>query len=273
MRLLFSRCLVLAVACALSLSAPAKTFQSSYLSFEIPESWKCKSFDTDWVCHSTLSKKQKEAMIILTAKEAGTLDTFAQYNTFLKSPRNNVTKSGKPYKSKIVHVNTVSINGQPWVDGFHKGSEIPTYYTRYLVTTCCPKNPQKLAILITYSAHEKHYPKYAQQFLKSIKSLRVSKENIQKAIGKMNRLGRGEAVGNVGNYMLDVLGGEFPDEDPFQEESGFLGLPSHLKTPVLIAVLILVLGGAGYVFLRRKKSGKRRKKRRSRSKKQRRSSR
>ena len=172
-----------------SLSASAELFNNSFISFEIPSNWKCKPFDVTWVCHSKLARKQKEAAIIMVAKEAGTLDTLTQYQSFLKNPRDvREKKTKRMMKSKVVHVKQKNINSQPWMDGLHKGSEVPAYFTRYMVTTCCNNSAMKLGILVTLSAKDTHYTKYANKFLKVINSLRVA--DINKTLKEMKSFGQ-----------------------------------------------------------------------------------
>ena len=221
----------------------------------MPENWKCKSFGTDWVCHSSLSKKKKEAMIILTAKQAGVLDNFQQYTNFLGTPRQNKKLGKKSFTSKVLHSKQIFINNQPWVDGFHEGSEIPFYYTRYLVTVCCSNSSTKLAILVTYSAHKNHYTKYATDFLKSIKSLRVINS---KNFGNIKGLiGPGESIGNIAGYMEDLL----DDDSDGISASGDSPLVSLAKKG--LPFLAIILGAIAFYFIRRK----RKKKKKSKNKK------
>ena len=67
--------------------AHAKLFQNTYVSFEVPETWECKAFGTDWVCHSKLQEKKVEALITSTAKIAGLNDTLDQYQTYLQKEK------------------------------------------------------------------------------------------------------------------------------------------------------------------------------------------
>ena len=232
---------------SLSFASEGKIFNTSYVSFEIPENWQCKSFGTDWVCHSTLSEKEKEAMIILTAKISGSLDNFDTYLNFLSQPREGVTKSQQPFQSKVVHAKKIMINNQIWVDGFHQESEIPSYYTRYVVTNCCSNQPQKLAILITYSAHQSHYAKYANDFVKSINSLRVL--NVKKGISEIKELGTGENLGSVSSYMENILNGDDMDGDMGGSSSKILGLDST----TFGAVTLMILGAGSYLFIRKRR--------------------
>jgi len=252
--------LYLLVGSALFLSpiSEGKIFNTSYVSFEIPENWQCKSFGTDWVCHSTLSPQEKEAMIIVTAKMANeSLDNLEIYTNFLQQPRESMTRSQKPFQSKVLHTKKVVINNHFWVDGFHKESEIPAYYTRYIVTTCCEKNKSaKLAILATYSAHVNHYTKYASDFLKSINSLRVL--NIDKAISKMQELGAGENLGSISSYMEDLIDEAELQNEGTQQDDWLFGL-DQTQAGVIFLILISVLTYGAIKFRKKKKNRKNRK--------------
>lgn len=153
----------------LSFSAHAKVFRNAYIAFEMPETWKCNLEQTEWVCRSEQNKESKEAIIILTAKEVGPTDTFALYEAHLNSPIPLNLRGGGSTVSKIVYKSkSVQINDQAWVDSLHLGSEVPNYFTRYLATI-----KDKIAILVTFSAHKQYYTKYSQDFFKAVMSLRV----------------------------------------------------------------------------------------------------
>jgi len=153
---------------ALSSPAHAVLFRNSYISFELPPAWECKPDGTDWVCTNTYAKAAKEAIIIFTAKEVGPVDTLANYENHLKTPKSIPDKTGKYVPSKVEQVTQRRINNQPWVDGMHLGSEIASYYTRYLATV-----KDRIAILVTFSAHKDHYTKYSSDFINAIGSLQV----------------------------------------------------------------------------------------------------
>jgi hypothetical protein len=148
----------------LSFSASAKVFRNAYISFEMPETWKCNLEQTEWVCRSEQTKESKEAIIILTAKEVGPTDTFPLYEGHMNSTvQRNGVESKVVYKAK-----NEQINDQAWLDSLQLSSEIPNYFTRYLATI-----KDKVAILVTFSAHKQFYTKYSQDFFKAVMSLRV----------------------------------------------------------------------------------------------------
>lgn len=256
------------LAAILATSAPfaeAILFQNDYVSFELPENWKCKPFKTDWVCHSIHSSKRKEAMIILTAKETGSLDNLTEYESFLNKPRTVKTKTGQSFPAKIISPGKkVFLNNHPWVDGWYLGSEVPIYYTRYEVTVCCGATP-KLAILVTLSAHKDRYSKYSQAFMKAIKSLKISPD-INKALSKMRAMGTHESMGNIAAYMGDLIDGELDPEEDYEGDS------SGLDAATLGVLAAAGLGTAAYLIARRLRKKRRLKEKAARRRKKRRRS-
>ena len=163
---LFTVCFI---AMLFSAQASAKIFRNAYISFELPDTWKCVLEHTEWVCRSETEKESKEAIIILTAKEVGPTDSMDAYAQHLNTPQQSAFKAGSTSISQItIAPKRVQINDQQWIDGLQLGSEIPNYYTRYLATI-----KDKIAILITFSAHKTVYSKYSQDFFKAVQSLRV----------------------------------------------------------------------------------------------------
>ncbi len=146
-----------------------KVFRNAYLSFELPDGWNCVLESTEWICRNQETRQSKEAIIIFTAKEVGPTDSYAIYEQTINTPRTVNDKSGKGIPSQIVmRAKQTKINDQLWVDGLQKGSEIPNYFTRYLATI-----KEKIAILVTFSAHADHFAKYSSEFYKAVLSLRV----------------------------------------------------------------------------------------------------
>ncbi len=152
-------------------TAEAKTFTNAYISFNMPDTWNCSLEQTEWVCRSTRTEENKEAIIILTAKEVGPTDSYQNYRGHLNSPIQAQARIGQASTSQIIYAaKDLKINNQDWLDGLHLGSEVPNYYTRYLATI----KDNKIAILVTFSAHKNFYPKYSQLFFDAINSLKVN---------------------------------------------------------------------------------------------------
>ena len=228
----------------------AKKFSTSYVSFDLLNNWHCHPEGTEWICTSKLNrKKASEAMIILTAKQKGPADSLAQYINHLKSPRTiKVSRAGRGFTSKVFHAKQRLINQHMWVDGFHQGSEVPVYYTRYLVTI-----KGSLSVLVTYSAHKDHYKKYASDFASSINSLRVMNVSPDFA----SKQGGSMGMGGMQDYLQDMIDAE--DElggDQDGDGDGMGGLFGFLKKPEALVGLGLIAAILTYLFLKKRKKRK-----------------
>src|SRR6185312_5884445 len=208
-----------------------------------PDTWKCALEHTEWVCRSESDKESKEAIIILTAKEVGPTDSLDAYSQHLNTPQTTHTKTGQTIVSRITYPpKQVKINDQVWIDGLQMGSEVSNYFTRYLATI-----KDKIAILVTLSAHKSFYTKYSQDFFKAVMSLRVIATNNLLAQPDLGPLRPGsETLGApIGMAMPgDMVGtGDMPTGDGTGGKSS--------KTKALFLGLALVLAAlAGYVFMK-----------------------
>lgn len=216
-------------------TAQAKVFSNSYISFQLPDRWNCVVEKTVWTCRDGDAKTQKEAVIMLTAKEEGAGDSLSQYEAYLKTTKQIAGPNGSPMTSQIKQVKQVQINGQPWVDGMHLSSEVPYYYTRYLATV-----KHRIAILVTFSAHQRFYTRYSQDFFKAIQSLKVIASP-----SLLSQSGTG-----AGGAMLGTAVGvpmEFGEEAPGEPT----GSSDSKQNALLLAVLLAAIGG--YFFIKKKK--------------------
>lgn len=226
----------------IGLTAEAKLFRNAYLSFELPPHWDCQLEGTEWICSSKFSQKAKEAIIILAAKEVGPSDNLSSYTNYLKIPRTTEKSKGGSETSKVFQVKERKISNHPWIDGMHMSSEVSNYYTRYLATA-----KERIAILVTFSAHKDHYTKYSADFLKAIQSLRVvaSKDLLSQRGGRDQIPTAGsETLGAPIGQALpsDMMSEQFPDEQN--------SLFSSNKLEILgILLLIAVFGIYGYLKL------------------------
>jgi hypothetical protein len=235
-RLIWFACLIF------SLGANAKLFSNSYVSFDLPPNWDCKREGTEWLCISQFSTKAKEAIIILTAKEVGPTDTLAQYMAHLKEPRSLPAKAGPPTPSKVLHVQQRNVNNHPWVDGLHLGSEVTTYYTRYLATI-----KDRIAILVTFSAHRSHYTQYSNDFIRAIESLRVTAT--KDMMPQARTASPDKTKGHIGTPIPSSGDFEtFPGED---STGGAAGLRKLLGLALILAAVGLI------IYMRSRKKGKR----------------
>jgi hypothetical protein len=163
--------LVLPLAIPLLMLAPsagAKTFQNSYVSFEMPNNWACLQEGVAWTCTSTNVVEAKEAVIVLAAKVAGPEDTIPNFVNHLKQPKKITTKVGTPMPSTVMYAQKRTVSGMEWVQAQHVGSEIQDYYTLYLATV-----KDRLAILISFSAEKTKIGKYNPIFDGAIQSIKI----------------------------------------------------------------------------------------------------
>lgn len=216
----------------------AGLFHNAYVSFELPDRWNCRVEETEWVCASQFADP-REAIIVLTAKEVGPQDSLAAYEAHLKTPRTITTRKGAPLKSSVISVKSRRINDFDWMDGFHENSEVPHYYTRYLATT-----KDKIAVLVTFSAHKRYYTKYSGDFFRSIQSLRV--------IATANTLPQGSgALGEGSAHLLSrnyVSPHQVLLEDLPNEESA----ADILSGRLLMAILIIIAALGFYIYLKKR---------------------
>lgn len=216
----------------ISQTTRAERFVNSYVSFELPPSWSCNLDGTEWVCISKFAKNEKEAIIVLTAKEAGPMDSLANFEKQMKTPRSLPNTKGQQATSKILSVKNRQIGGHNWVDGLQEGSEIASYYTRYLATV-----KDKLAILVTFSAHKAHYTKYSSDFLKAVESLKVvaTKDLIQGSTAAPT-YGQNEVIG--GPSIPIIGGGDLAPPPPAQANDMMIKIIALILIAGAIAILI-----------------------------------
>lgn len=225
-----------------SVQTYGRTFKNAYISFEMLDNWKCQLEQTEWVCRAEDPQESKEAVIILTAKEKGPTDTFELYQNHMSSPIATQGKSGSMTSTVIYKTTQLKMSDHPWLDALHTNSEVQNYYTRYLATT-----KDQIAILVTFSAHNKYYAKHSTNFNNTVKSLRViaSKDILSRPdLGPFR--GSGEQLGDsIGRAMpSDLLASE--------NESSSQG-KGYLKNPMVIGFIILLLAAIAFVVLRFRK--------------------
>lgn len=229
----------------MAIPAQAKLFRNAYIAFEMPESWRCNLEVTEWVCRSEQGKESKEAIIILTAKEVGPTDSFPLYEQHLSKAISVQTRGGGRNESQIVYKpKNVNINDQPWIDGLHLGSEVPNYFTRYLATI-----KDRIAVLVTLSAHKNYYDRYSNEFFKTVMSLRVIATKDLLAKPDMGGLkGSGEVLGF--GTQGPLIGGDAIDGEL---GGGTAGKGAGKAPLIFIALALAGIGIAMYLRKRRRK--------------------
>ncbi|MGA2877301.1 MAG: hypothetical protein ABSE82_17435 [Nitrososphaerales archaeon] len=146
---------------ALSPPASAEVFQSKFLSFRLPDGWKCKFEDQVFTCQPPVARGEKLSMIIiLAAKLQGEHDSLPEYMTQLRKP-------GVVDGPKIDN----DISKVAWVEATLFESELKGYYTKYLATVW-----DGIAILVTFSVHKDSYAQFQSLILPCIRSLELKSD-------------------------------------------------------------------------------------------------
>ncbi len=224
-----------------TLNVQAKIFSNSYVSFELPANWVCKSEGFEYTCVNKFSEKQKKAIIILTAKKKGPHDSLKNYETHLKKSRQMKNYKAKTYYSKKKIVKKRKISGVDWIDAIHLGGEVETYYTRYTATTV-----NALGILVTFSAHKDHYSKYSNDFIKAIQSLKV----IASPDLASSKSIRGVKKNIFETGLSDILPDGIAEDLNDSSNDGVFSF-NFLGSKGLIGILLLLLTGLGvFIYIR-----------------------
>lgn len=237
--------------CSLAKAAP---FHNAYISFELPDTWSCQLSEENkavWICKSKNTTEIKEAIIVFTAKEVAPYDSIPLYEEYLKKEKFVSGADGKAVKTEVKQISRRKINDLDWLDGLLLAGQLPNFYTRYLATV-----KGKLAVLVTFTAHQKYYTKYSADFVKSIQSLRIT---------ATDEIFNTANVGNIqhsGNELFGAnLSANIPDnmytEECLDEECGAPKSKNDMLNKIF-AFLILLLAIIGYVVI--KKSQRQRKK-------------
>ncbi|MBC7465790.1 MAG: hypothetical protein H7256_07345 [Bdellovibrio sp.] len=204
------------------------------------DTWKCNLEQTEWVCRAEDPQEAKEAVIILTAKEKGPTDTFPLYESHMNNSISTPSRTGGMLTSTVVYKAMQNkVNDQVWLDSLHTNSEVQNYHTRYLATI-----KDQIAILITFSAHNRFYAKHSTNFNNTIKSLRViaSKDLLTRPdLGPLR--GAGETLGTgIGQAMpADLLASE---DGSSNSKKGIF------KNKMVLGLAILIGAALLYIILR-----------------------
>ena len=217
--------------------AEGKTFQNSYVAFEVPDNWSCLQEGVAWTCTPQNQVEAKEAVIVLAAKVAGPEDNLNNFLNFLKTPKKITTKIGTPMPSSVMSAAERDLAGHKWIQAQHLGSEVQDYYTLYLATV-----KSQLAILVSFSAEKGRFKYYNPIFDKAIKTLRIVAGN-QLLFPK-----------NQQNNSSDVIGIQVPVNQPVEnmmpppERKG-----RSSKFIFILIILATAIGAGAYIFTTQRK--------------------
>jgi hypothetical protein len=159
---------ILFLVAAFSLQAAAKTFQNSYVSFEVPNDWTCTQEGISWTCSPQAVAASKDALILVSCKVAGPEDNLTNFKNFLSQPRNIPSKVGTPMPSRVLYAQERVLDNTHWIQAQHLGSEVQDYYTLYLATV-----KAQLAILVSFHADKDRYQQYNPIFEHAMRTLKI----------------------------------------------------------------------------------------------------
>lgn len=129
----------------------AKPFSTSYLTLQIPDSWKCEAIAQSWVCRSTTAAEQNSAALVLTAKQASPEDHLQNLEKQLSRQRTVKGPKGVLVSSRLEWSRQITLAGVKWLEAQQKNSEINGFYSYYLATVA---NGKTILLNINYEASQ-----------------------------------------------------------------------------------------------------------------------
>lgn len=202
--------IMLLLPCSLSFATQAKQITTPFLNFQISNRWDCQFQDPlAYVCRLQLNQPVQDAIIIVSAKEAGPEDTFNSFQKYLGMPKPLQAKGATPSISKVQYVKILDIHKQKWTEGLHLNSEIEGYSTRYLATV-----KGKLSVLVTLSAAQNHWKFFEQDFKMAVQTLQLTNNPI--IFSDPYRLGQKQ---NLQNPQQKQMASTSPPVNPSRKQA------------------------------------------------------
>lgn len=170
-----------------ALPVQAERFKTNALEFNLTPRWQCQLDQTEWVCLPRTPNERGEAIIVISAKQAGPQESLASLKSHLSTPRTIPNAKGLPVQSKVLKAKDQEINQQSWIMALHLGSEVDGFYSKYLATV-----KGDLALMISLSADQSQFKKYDADFEQMMKGLKI---NLPSAL--QNKAPASELVGTA----------------------------------------------------------------------------
>ena len=126
--------------------ASAKTIETPYLTFEVPDSYACESQEAYYQCQDSSGPKMKDSILIVAFKRAGPQDSVDQYVSLLSRPFTRVNRNAPPSLSRVEYSKKSNIKSWPWAEAKHFESDLTNYFTYHWSTVRGP-----VAMVIKYS--------------------------------------------------------------------------------------------------------------------------
>jgi hypothetical protein len=131
---------------------------------KIPKKWHCSPTAEGWQCQDKNASRAKGARIIVSAHTKSVSDSLDRFKTFLSQP----IATEEDGFSQPIGVAKINIHDQDWIDGYHLGSEVSNWYTRYLTTI-----KDEFAIVVSLSNHSAMNSRYNSLFAQTVASIKI----------------------------------------------------------------------------------------------------
>ncbi len=142
--------------------------ETDYMSVMLPPGWDCQREQTDIVCQPMEPLQSRQAIIVITAKQASFEEDLDFLKRRLLEPRASQVRPSQQLRSEITAQTTLQLGGLEWVDATHFASELPQFNTRYVATSS-----HGLSVLFSFSAHSSQWDDYNLHFQSILSSLRL----------------------------------------------------------------------------------------------------
>ena len=227
--------ILFALLCSTSNLALAKSFTNSFLDFDLPPNYNCKSNGGSWTCVSQVASDPK-GIIVITAKKSKVGVNLRWFKNKLSTSKTS-TWNGKKMNSTVLTVEETTLKGHKWILSTHTDGELPNSITKYLASV---KNG--LSILVSFTAHNQDYPKLANKFNKAISSVKIKAGPSNKKLIVGSTGATPKSLPGSSNNLEDLFG---ETEDPFAGRGGGFTLDSLPKMAgaafLGVAIILLVL--------------------------------
>lgn len=218
-----------------SFAAQAKVIELPYLKFNLPDTWVCTTDKTETICKSPQGSENKQAVVLINAKETTPAETIESFHQQLSKPKGIGT---------VKNIQYIKIGDEKWIQAHHSDSELPNYDTIYWITRV-----QNIAVLVSYS----FLSKYSNTLYPLAQNLpRTFKLNLPEIarLSQITNVVQAQAPENQPTAVTDR-----PKEStiatPEQPKSLSQKVSNLLKSPYAIPIIVLcVIIGAFALFLR-----------------------
>lgn len=215
--------------------------KTTYLSFDEPPGWSCDLAQGVYICQATKEPERSESLILVFGAPSSEWDSYENYENYLKKSKTILDEAGKPVSSKVVYVRKRNINGFDWIDSLQENSELSGFWTRYLATVQKP-----LAILVTYVVSNQKYQDLTPAFERMVASLKPVND-FKFSDPNSDLVSSGTELGGVLKSQIEKR-----LKKPAIAKSVEPEPPS--KTPLLLVLLMILIGGLLVLRLRKKKN-------------------